>query len=481
MASPHDPVFEEEVYLAFKPILKGPKAEIRKSKVVLPIIDEHSNHTHIKALLHTHSKTVVCQSLCRLLNEQIFESEAKASRRFANNHRTVVVPPAPLVPESPASELTFLRAPNSESGTGAGMIHQVVPESDSDFVEDYGGNGDTLEENEPELDMTALYESKYPTETSKLQVLLPLRIQNLILSRVQAILELTCFEFAKEKMPKILENRKWRCPTAGELNLWVAEFNKRIVSFKNNVNKPEGYEISKCFQAATHIRHFAVHRRHLSMAHLQSLVNNAEGLCKILGNSTALTQIELIWGYAQAQISELESFKLDIVVELESGLDDIAARRAELDLLEAASISKAHDKLNRHHDLASDELEKILLDRHMVLIAAGKMEVGKKGDQEDESNTNLPEEMDDQPPEEAKVEQFHPVPGRLQILQQRTKQSIMLVQGIYNSLNSLMTRLHTVGNQLLWLSSVLFGIAAAYILGPVGMEHMWSVLWWGEW
>lgn len=333
---------------------------------------------------------------------------------------------------------------------------------------------------EPELDTPAYYESRYPTETSQLQVSLPLRIQILILSHMQAILELACFEFAKEKMPDILDRRNWRCSKAGELNLWVREFNKKIALFKNNVNNPGGYELSECFQTATHIRHYAVHRRHLSTVHLQSLVNNAEGFCKILGNSQALAQIESIWGYAQAQISKLETLKQDIVVELDSSLDEITARRTELDLLEAARIAKAHDTLNGHHDIASDELEMILLDRHMALMAAGKVE-DKEGDKADESDAHLSGELDAQPPEEAKVERYQPSSGGLHILQQCIKKNMLLTQKIYNTLSSLPTYLHAVRSSLLLLSSILFGIAAAYILGPGGMGHMWGVLWWGEW
>ncbi|KAI8714699.1 hypothetical protein NCS52_01190300 [Fusarium sp. LHS14.1] len=494
MASSQDLVFEKKVYLAFKDIFTGQRAEFRKAKAVLPIVSKYQHHGPVSSLLRTTSQLAVCESLCRLLKEGVFQNETKANLRFANNPQ-IIIPPAPVVPkaavpvpvvtESPASELTFLRAPNSEPETCPKMINGVAPGSESDSMEEYGAlsepSGDTLEELEPDLDTPANYESRYPTETSQLQVSLPLRIQNFILSRIQAILELACFDFAKEKMPKILESRKWRCPKAGELNLWVGEFNKRIASFKSNVNHPEGYEISKCFQIATHIRHYAVHRRHLSTTHLQSLINNAVGLCKILGNGQALAQIESIWGYAQAQISELESLKGEIILELESSLDGIAARRAELDLLEAASIAKAHEKLNGHHDVASDELEKILLDRHMVLMAAGKVEDNKEEDEADESDTHLSEEMDAQLPEEAQVKQYQPPARGLPVLQQRIKQSMLLAQKIYNTLKSFPTFLYAIRNSLLLLPYILFGIAAAYILAAGGMEHIWSVLWWGEW
>ncbi|KAI8657841.1 hypothetical protein NCS57_01163500 [Fusarium keratoplasticum] len=495
MASPHDPIFEEKVYLAFKDIFTGPRAEFRRSKAVLPIVSKYQNHSPVSSLLRTTSQQAVCESLCYLLKERVFQDKGIAAHRFATNPPIVAQPPSESGAVVSDVRVMFgqIEAPFAASLITTDMIKcesselgatqpGSVPETDSvDDYEDSSDDSAMLDKQEMENLVPAPHNSKYRTETSQLQVSLPLRIQNLILSRVQAILELACFEFAKEKMPKILESRNWRCPKAGELNLWVGEFNKRIAAFENNVNNPGGYEISKCFQTATHIRHFAVHRRHLSTTHLQSLVNNAEGLCKILGNSQALAQIESIWGYAQAQISELESLKEETVVELESSLDDIAARRAELDLLEAASIAKAHDKLNGHHDLASDELEKILLDRHMVLMAAGKVEDKKEEDKADESDAHLSEELDAQPPEEAKVEQCQPPSGGLHILQQRIKQSMLLTQKIYNTLSSLPTCLHAVCNSLLLLSPILFAIAAAYVLGPGGMEHMWSVLWWGEW
>ncbi|KAJ4233201.1 hypothetical protein NW759_001982 [Fusarium solani] len=463
MASPHHLIFEEKVYLAFKDIFTGQRAEFRRSKAVLPIVSRYQNHSPVSSLLKTTSQQAVCESLCYLLKERVFQDEEIAAHRFATNPPIVAQPPSEsgaVVSDVPVM-FGLLEAPSAASLITTDMIKCESPElraaqpgsvPETDSVEEYEGKWRLLEDD-----------------------------RNLILSRVQAILEFACFKFAKEKIPKILESRKWRCPKAGELNLWVGEFNKRIVTFENNVDNPGGYEISKCFQTATHIRHYAVHRRHLSTAHLQSLVNNAEGLCKIFGNSQALAQIESIWRYAQAQISELESLKEEIVVELESSLDDIAARRAELGLLEAASIAKAHDKLNGHHDIASDELEKILLDRHMVLMAAGKVEDKKEGDKADESDAHLSEELDAQPPEEAKAEQYQPSSGGLHILQQRIKQSMLLTQKIYNTLISLPTCLYAVRSSLLLLSSILFGIAAAYILGSGGMEHMWDVLWWGEW
>lgn len=123
MASPQEIIFEDKVYLAFKDIFTGQRAEFRKAKAVLRIVNKYRNHSPVSSLLKTASQQAVCESLCRLLKEGVFQSEG----------------PAPVVPESPASELTFLRAPNSEPGTCSKMIHGAVPESEPDSMEEYGG------------------------------------------------------------------------------------------------------------------------------------------------------------------------------------------------------------------------------------------------------------------------------------------------------------------------------------------------------
>jgi hypothetical protein len=484
MASPHDPIFEEQVYLAFKDIFSGRSAKIRGAKAVLPIVSQNKKRSGVSSLLRTNNQQFVCQSLCRLLNEQIFESEAKASRRFAKNPGTTV-PPAPVVPEPPASELSFLQAPNSESESDTPMVNSKYPEleeempaPESDSMEEYEGksrllasdgttadafltapyesNSTPCEEPEPEVDTPVYYERRYPTETSQLIVHLPFSTNHLILSRVQAILEYACFQFAEERMPDILENRRWHCPKAGELNLWVAEFRKQIGTFMSNIDNPGGHDISACFHLATRIRHIAVHRELVDTPFLETLIKNALALCKILGNTQALTQMGSIWECAKVQIKELESLRHEIVVELGNSLDNIAARRAELDRLEETSIAKAHLRLELHHDMASGALEKVLLDRDMVLFAAGKVEVEKEQDEaeDDESGQDtaqLPEKSDDQPPE--KAEQYENLPRVLHMLHQCAKQSVSLARTLSNS-----------HSRSVWVDYTFFALISAFLI-----------------
>ncbi|KAJ4323628.1 hypothetical protein N0V84_004236 [Fusarium piperis] len=464
MASPHDPIFEEQVYLAFKDIFSGKNAKIRKAKVVLPIISQYKKRSGVSFLLRTRNQEFVCQSLCRLLNEQIFESEAKASRRFANNPRAA----EPMVLEPPAQEFGFLQASNSESEIGTELTNDQCSEPetkmlehDADSMEEYGASsdssGETLEEQEPEIVTPEYHKTRYPTETSQLIVHLPFNTHHLILSRVQAILEYACFQFAKERMPDILESRQWHCPKAGELNLWVAEFRKRIGIFQRNIDNTGSDDISTCFSLVTRIRHIAVHRELVETPFLETLINHALALCKMLGNAQALTHMESIWECAKVQIKELESLRHEIVVELENSLDDIATRRAELDKLEEANITKAHLRLKLHHDMASGALEEVLLDRDMVLIAAGKLEEVEKeqdeaeDDEPGEDAAQLPENIDEQPPE--KAEQHELLSRVLHMLQKFAKKTVSLARTLSSS-----------DSRPVWVEYTFFALVSAFFI-----------------
>ncbi|RSL75672.1 hypothetical protein CEP52_017834 [Fusarium oligoseptatum] len=249
----------------------------------------------------------------------------------------------------------------------------------------------------------------------------------------------------------------------------MVEFRKRMVAFERNVNNPKRYDIPTHFDTAIEIRHIAVHRGPIDTAQLQTLIKNAIALCEMLGNARALAQVQSIWECAEAQISEMESVRHELAIELESSLDNIAARRAELDLLEEAGIMKALDNLDIHRELVCDELEGILMSRHMVLIAAGKVE----GEKEEDNN----------PPEKVKGEQQHePRTGLLYNLKQRIEPSILSTQKMSGRLNPLGACLYSPAPSLhLLLLPLFFGTATAYFLGTGVMEHAWGVFCWCEW
>ncbi|RMI97521.1 hypothetical protein CDV36_016217, partial [Fusarium kuroshium] len=398
-----DTMWEEQIYLAFKAIIKGPVADIRKTKALRPIVEKHMHDKQISVLVQKHSKDAVYQSLRCMLRDKIFKSEEKARLRFAKNPPIAKQPASkqpqpegPPAPKAPTSMLALIKAPSTAVLGRTSIVRgeSLEPRATRPEQEEKAGSteegcagpsvsgGEVLNEQDVDDHAPAPNDSNHSTKTSQLRVSLPLHIQNLILCRVQAILEYACFHFAEERMPDVIESCQWHCVKAGELNKWMVEFRKRMVAFKRNINNPKGYDIPAHFDTAIEIRHIAVHRGAIDTAQLQTLIKNAIALCEMLGNARALARVQSIWECAEAQISEMESVKHELAMQLESSLDNIAARRAELDLLEEAGIMKALDNLDIHRELVCDELEGILMSRHMVLIAAGKVE----GEKEEDNN-----------------------------------------------------------------------------------------------
>ncbi|RSL42747.1 hypothetical protein CEP54_015373 [Fusarium duplospermum] len=504
-----DTMWEEQIYLAFKAIFKGPMADIRKTKVLRPIVEKHMHDKQISVLVQKHSKDAVYQSLRCMLRDKIFKSEEKARLRFAKNPPLAKQPaskqPAsksegPPAPKAPTSMLALIKAPSTAVLGGTDMVRgeSLEPRTARPEQEEKAGSteegcagpsvsgGEVLNEQDVDDHAPAPNDSNHSTKTSQLRVSLPLHIQNLILCRTQAILEYACFRFAEERMPDVIESCQWHCVKAGELNKWMVEFRKRMVAFERNVNNPKRYDIPTHFDTAIEIRHIAVHRGPIDTAQLQTLIKNAIALCEMLGNARALAQVQSIWECAEAQISEMESVKHELAIELESSLDNIAARRAELDLLEEAGIVKALNNLDIRRELVCDKLEGILMNRHMILIAAGKVEGDKveggvKGEDAQLSKEN---DDDDKPPEKVKGEQqYEPPTGLLYNLKQRIEPSILSTQKISGRLNLLLRAcLYSAApSPHLLLLPLLFGTATAYFLGTGAMEHAWGVFCWCEW
>jgi hypothetical protein len=111
----------------------------------------------------------------------------------------------------------------------------------------------------------------------------PFRTQHLILKRMQTILEHACFDFAKENMPEILEVMQWDCPEAGELNIWVCQFGKKLDELERRA-RSKGVELSlkSVLGSIKQIRHLAVHRQLIHGDDLELLASHAVVFCTVL-------------------------------------------------------------------------------------------------------------------------------------------------------------------------------------------------------
>ncbi|KAJ4256732.1 hypothetical protein NW762_008828 [Fusarium torreyae] len=204
------------------------------------------------------------------------------------------------------------------------------------------------------------------------QVVLPLRTQHLILTRIQTILEHACFQFAQENMPDILVQNQWDCPEAGELNIWIHFLRGRSNELYDLGRSRVGeFSLHAVFQSIIQIRHNAVHRNRIDVAYLSLLMRHAVIFCAILGVPDALDKIVKIQVSAQQEISKLGDIKNGLEQDLKPKLQDIAVRRAKLDAREQKSITQAHKELEYQRSKACKRLDQVLLGTDMTHLSLG--------------------------------------------------------------------------------------------------------------
>ncbi|KIL91349.1 hypothetical protein FAVG1_04965 [Fusarium avenaceum] len=185
-----------------------------------------------------------------------------------------------------------------------------------------------------------------------------LRTQNLILSRMQNILEYACFRFAEKSMPDILQITGWTCPEAGELSIWIYHFYEKGKSLQlQDMSRLRGSQISisVLLNSVKEIRHDAVHRNPLDSNYLSLQMSHAVAFCQVLGVSEALDKLQSIQLCAETQIR-----KLGIITEVNIKFDDVSAQGG-LDV-HSQAIEETHETFENRRVAACNILDRLLLD-----------------------------------------------------------------------------------------------------------------------
>ncbi|KAF5675629.1 ubiquinol-cytochrome-c reductase cytochrome c1 [Fusarium heterosporum] len=181
-----------------------------------------------------------------------------------------------------------------------------------------------------------------------------LRSQNLLLSRMQTILEYACFQFAQKHMPSILQTSGWTCPEAGELSKWTYYFykNQHYLQLDRLCrSRKSQYFLSAMLNSVKEIRHDAVHRNPLDTNYLSLQMSHAIAFCAVLDVPDALVKLQAIQICAETQI-----LKLGIVTPANVKLGEAPAQAGQ----EGQGIFES-----RRQD-ACKTLEKLLLDPSIV-------------------------------------------------------------------------------------------------------------------
>jgi hypothetical protein len=342
---------ERVIYLAMKSVFNGSNAKIRRLSPIRKLIKKNQTQPDIANLAREYGLETICSTVRNLLTEEIFLSTFKAKIRF------------PEVFDVSPAQTAEREASEAEAARHEATAIQDVMQDHEERIQDTAEPGGEVEGDNSKYNTTPALSTfeHYPQSflcidktchdlqqpssekphrlPSLFPVYLPMRTQHLLLVKVQNILEQACFQFAQQAMPDILKKYGWDCPEAAELNRWTMEFLQLQGGFgdqEEKMNKP----LEKLFRSVTAIRHTAVHRIRVSAKRTEQFILDAESLLTLLKDEERLKSLIKLRRDTQSAIEELERNKHVLGIKLEKTLKGIENQRAELDLIEKASIAE---------------------------------------------------------------------------------------------------------------------------------------------
>ncbi|KAM0343589.1 hypothetical protein ACHAPU_008340 [Fusarium lateritium] len=189
-----------------------------------------------------------------------------------------------------------------------------------------------------------------------------LRTQNLILQRMQTILEYACFQFAQNSMPSIIQSSGWTCPEEAELNKWTFYFYKKEQYQQLDAlcrTRKSQYFLSAMLSSVKELRHDNVHRNPLDVNYLSLQMSHAVAFSAVLGIPDALAKLQAIQTCAETQI-----LKLGIVTPANQNLGEVPA--PEQFRVSAQTSQEVQNLFESRRLDACKTLEKLLLDPSIV-------------------------------------------------------------------------------------------------------------------
>ncbi|TQW00937.1 ubiquinol-cytochrome-c reductase cytochrome c1 [Cordyceps javanica] len=190
-----------------------------------------------------------------------------------------------------------------------------------------------------------------PSSDSQLAILVPFIVQHHVCLAVQGAMEAVCFGVAQKHMPDLLRERRWDCPEAASLPMWLAALNRS----PDDPRIPPGLAGDHASaRSALKLHEAAVARTPLPYDTLREGVRAALGVVRDLGGggsevlAPARSYVQNLCAVARQlrdQMRELEAAARRHRERLRDAMADIEARRAALDRDEAAARQNARDAM----------------------------------------------------------------------------------------------------------------------------------------
>ncbi|TQV98911.1 hypothetical protein IF1G_02991 [Cordyceps javanica] len=170
---------------------------------------------------------------------------------------------------------------------------------------------------------------------------LPLCAQHYLLAKVQFELEAACFEFARAKIPAILEKNDWTCVEAAELNLIAKALGKHQEHLPGVLGLSEGASAGKILGAVESIRHAAVHREYLKATDLLAMLRDGESLLILLDDESRLASMRSLREQVSKCIFELDDDETEVKESIATAHNVAAMQIARVRQQEDEAVAQA--------------------------------------------------------------------------------------------------------------------------------------------
>lgn len=330
---------QKRVFLAYRAVFDGNKAQIRKPKVIAKVVSQHLQPQ--QNLLKSLGETQVIAILKSLLERGIFASEHEARNAFPDLYITSSAQDA----QHTASEAD---AAKSEAEVLEDIASLDDDNDEGDELEDVGGR------ESPELVARQLSVTSYKTSRRRLTftatmpqttinalktpslypLYIPYKTQHQLLTKIQRLLEECCYEFTSRWMPDLIKQRQWDCPEAIELNKWTRIVVKRVGKLPSHCFGNWGGQtamLTNILISINKLRHSAVHRLRTTAKSISEMIRSATRFATALGDLTCQEQLDELHGELEAKIRALELNKNFLETRLEQEMENIAEQRRQLD------------------------------------------------------------------------------------------------------------------------------------------------------
>jgi hypothetical protein len=405
MSDSHSDLDKQMVYLAYRDIFKDTLAKLRKRKKVRNVVEKHKDHLHHKQLADSMDSEKTCRILGDLLAARLFESESAAKATFPTlfsprelgNDTALIVkcvedgtegergqrnepnpdaPPFTDILRSPDTPMPNSASPESAPTVGQHLINRksgllrkptrtttkpagAIPQVEAMPKEIFHRGINISVSNNPSRSINANYDLSFADKEKGKKGLkrkrdcdtiptnptyLPYRLQHLIFTQTQRLLEECCYYFAKKWFPSILEANGWDAPEAVELTKWCTTLSKRDIP-ATAIALSHGQSLTGLFKRTISIRHCAVHRhQRIPVKKVEEMVRNAWLLSQALQDDLRAAQL-LHWHKelenivahlqlrtnSQREAAEAELRNIhDAKVEIEEKLAELESRASQL-------------------------------------------------------------------------------------------------------------------------------------------------------